>query len=382
MVCTVFFVCGYPALVVSAVLLRRDLALRGTPDERLRTHLLLAALLIGTSLGLTELLGKSGFETVRLGALGTLLSGGLMSIAVLRFRLLDRNPSLVIGGYVLGAAVLVIAAFSVAVGALRQEPALLAIAACLVTAGVALFVAWLTRMLDVERSRVEQLVFLGRAADQMAHDLRNPIAALKGAFQFLQQERACGRSLDPQGSMFELAAMQVERLEHLVTRYRRLGRLDPELTRVELTALVRATVASHRQANPSGIELRVTIAQDLPVCELDRELFTVALDNVIRNAIEAMPGGGSGSGLIDVDAQREADLAVIRITDNGPGMTPNVRACAFDEFYTTKSEGSGLGLPFVRRVVEAHGGRVSLRSEPGVGTCVELWLPIVSRSEA
>lgn len=373
-----FVLVGYPSLVLSAILLRRDLALRATAADRRRTHLLLAALLVAASFGITDLLGKSGFETVRLASLGTLISGVLMSIGALRFRLVDRNPSLVVGGYVFGAAVLVIAAFSTAVHALQSQPALLAVAACLVTAGVALFVARLTRMLDVERSRADQLVFLGRAADQMAHDLRNPIAALKGALQFLQEESARGRSLDQQGPMVELAATQVQRLESLVTRYRRLGRLDPELTRVDVEALVRSTVASHRQASASPIELRVTSATELVACELDQELITAALDNVIRNAVEAA-GGSQQQDAIVVDLRCDGDWLTICVTDHGPGIAPDVLPRVFDEFYTTKADGSGLGLPFVRRVVEAHGGRVTLRSERGVRTSVEMTLPIISR---
>lgn len=372
-----FFVVGYPALGVSAVLLRRDLKLRGTPDERWRTHLLLSALLVGTSLGLTELLGKSGFETLRLGSLGALLSGVLMSIGALRFRLLDRNPSLAIGGYVFGAAVLVLAAFSTAVDALRSQPPLLALAACGVTAAVGWFVARLTRLLDVERERAEQLVFLGRAADQMAHDLRNPIAALKGSLQFLLQERRLGRSLDTQEAMLELAAEQVHRLERLVVHYRRLGRIDPEFTRVDLEALIRSVVMSQRQAGATDAQLQITLDGELPHCDADPDMLSATLDNVVRNAIEALGDHGK----VEVHAKCSGDVVSLVVTDTGPGMQPDVAARAFEAFYTTKAGGSGLGLAFVRRVMEAHGGRVSLESEAGKGTRVELTLPVIQGVE-
>jgi two-component system sensor histidine kinase HydH len=365
-----FVLYGYPALLFSAVLLQRELGLRGSSEERWRTHLLLAALLVSASLGITDLLGKSGFETVRLGTLGTLLSSILMSIGVLRFRLLDRNPSFAIGGYVLGAATLVIALFSAAVGALSTQPGLLAITIACLTAGAALFAARLTRLLDVERAQAEHLVFLGRAADQMAHDLRNPIAALKGAFQVLERERDTQRVIDAQHPMLDLARAQVDRLESLVARYRRLGHVTPELAMVDVAALCDGVVRSQRQACPAGVEITCAVAPQLPRCDLDHDLLAATLDNLIRNSVEAITG--SGRVALQVDLREE--WLTIAVSDDGPGMAPDVAARAFDDFYTTKADGSGIGLPFVRRVVEAHGGHVSLHSTLGVGTRVELAL--------
>lgn len=367
-----FALVGLPALLWSGVLLWRYAVAPSTPDARFRAHLLLSALMVGTLLGLTELLGKSGWETVRLGALGTLLSCVLMSIAVLRLRLLDRNPSLAIGGYVLAIAVLVVFTFVVAIQTLQAQPALLVLVASAVTGVVAWVVSRLTRLLDVERAHADQLVFLGRAADQMAHDLRNPIAALKGAFQVLERERETSGVVDAQHPMLDLASTQVGRLESLVGRYRRLGRITIERSMVDVAALCEAVVAAQQNVVPSSVALIVTNATGLPRCALDAELMTAVLDNLIRNAHESMRDGGR----VELYADVSRELLTLAVTDTGSGMAPDVASHAFEDFYTTKSEGSGLGLPFVRRVVEAHGGRVSLQSTWGKGTRVELTLPI------
>lgn len=367
-----FAMFGLPALGWSGVLLWRFASAPAPADTRFRAHVLLAALSVGTLLGITELLGKSGWETARLGALGTLLSCVLMSIAVLRLRLLDRNPSLVVGGYTLAIAGLVVITFVIAIQSLHAQPALLVLVASGVTGAVAWVVSRLTRLLDVERTHAEHLVFLGRAADQMAHDLHNPIAALKGALQVLDRERASGHPVNAQHPMFDLATAQIDRVERLVARYRRLGRVTIERSVLDVAALCDAVVRSQRGTCPPQVQVRSTIEDGIAPCALDPELMTAVLDNVIRNAIESI----GDSGQVELLVTADQEVLTMLITDSGPGMAPDVLARAFDDFYTTKADGSGLGLPFVRRVVEAHGGQVSLQSTRGAGTRVEIRLPL------
>jgi signal transduction histidine kinase len=97
------------------------------------------------------------------------------------------------------------------------------------------------------------------------------------------------------------------------------------------------------------------------------------LENLVRNAMEAMPDGGT----VTVRTARSgAESVLLSVADTGCGMDARTRERAFDDFFTTKALGSGLGLAFVRRVVEAHGGRVSLESEQGRGTLVSVRLPV------
>jgi signal transduction histidine kinase len=119
------------------------------------------------------------------------------------------------------------------------------------------------------------------------------------------------------------------------------------------------------------VELRPHLDSDLPVVMLDKSLMRQALVNLCRNAIEAMPEGGS----IDLLTRTRGEDVVLEIIDTGKGMDEKTRAQMFQAFFSTRSGGSGLGLPTVRRIVEAHHGRISCESEVGKGTRFTITLP-------
>jgi signal transduction histidine kinase len=226
----------------------------------------------------------------------------------------------------------------------------------------------LTASLAAQKDRVERLAVLGRFSSQLAHDMKNPIATLRGALQFLQEERARGRSLDAQAEFLDIMLQEVDRLHRVVDDYQRIGRVEPILRPVDINDLVRGVVALEPFAAKEGIAIRSELAADLPACQLDGDLVSGALQNVIRNACEAMPEGGK----VTVRTERAADGVVISVEDSGNGMDARQAERALDEFYSTKPTGSGLGLAFVRRVAHAHGGDVSLKTTKGEGTIVRL----------
>jgi signal transduction histidine kinase len=117
----------------------------------------------------------------------------------------------------------------------------------------------------------------------------------------------------------------------------------------------------------------VTLALDTrePECDADRDLLESAIENVVRNAVEATPDGGS----VRVETDAADAWIVVRVIDTGVGMNARQLARAFEDFFTTKPSGSGLGLAFARRVLLAHDGDVGITSESGRGTTVELRLP-------
>jgi signal transduction histidine kinase len=125
------------------------------------------------------------------------------------------------------------------------------------------------------------------------------------------------------------------------------------------------------QANSMEVELRPHLDSDLPVVMLDKSLMRQALVNLCRNAIEAMPEGGS----IDLLTRTRGDDVVLEIIDTGKGMDEKTRGQMFQAFFSTRSGGSGLGLPTVRKIVEAHHGRISCESEVGKGTRFTITLP-------
>jgi signal transduction histidine kinase len=294
-----------------------------------------------------------------------------MMIVTLRGRLLGRDltrgialTAAVLGVTAVVAYLLVFRLFGASAGPLVVATATLSFAVIAATRQLA-------ASASARRARQSEMALMGRFSAQMAHDLKNPLAALKGAAQFLQEEQKQGRSLADQAEFFEIIVDQADRLERLISTYQRAGSLEPELARVDIGALVRDVTALQTFAT-SATAVRVTIDDDLPSCSADRDLLARALENLVKNAFEAMPEGGA----LTVSVAREGAAHVqIRVADTGIGMNVRTREHIFDDFYTTKATGSGLGLPFVKRVIEAHGGDVTLVSEVGRGSVFTLRLP-------
>ena len=116
----------------------------------------------------------------------------------------------------------------------------------------------------------------------------------------------------------------------------------------------------------------------MPECDADADLVGGALENLVRNAVEAMPDGGTLRIVTRAERAGEQTDLVLSVEDTGVGMDARRAERAFDDFFTTKPTGTGLGLAFVRRVALAHGGTASLTSDVGKGTRVELRLPAVA----
>jgi two-component system sensor histidine kinase HydH len=232
----------------------------------------------------------------------------------------------------------------------------------------------------VARERVRRLATLGRFSEQLAHDIRNPLAALKGAVQFLATERAEGRPLEAHGEFLDLMAEQVNRLQRVVDDYQRMAKVEPMLAEGSLNDIVREVFGMQRFAVVPGVTLREDLAADLPTLSLDKDLVATTLENVLRNAYEAMPNGG----VVTVRTERVTGGAggiAVSVEDEGHGMDARVLDRASDEFFTTKATGTGLGLSFAERVAHAHGGTLSLTSRAGKGTVVRLWLPAPPQPE-
>jgi signal transduction histidine kinase len=175
----------------------------------------------------------------------------------------------------------------------------------------------------------------------------------------------------------ELMAEQVERLEQVIERYQRLSRVEPRPAPLQLNELVTAAVASRRAAGGPAVEVEQLLDPALPECRADGDLLASVVENLLLNAWEAMPRGGRLSVRTET-AELAGGAAAVRLAveDSGAGMDARQRERAFDDFFTTKAEGSGLGLPFARRVVEAHGGTVRLDGALDRGTTVTLLLPL------
>jgi two-component system, NtrC family, sensor histidine kinase HydH len=368
---------GIGCTIFSGVLLVQHRRRALDPVERGRTTALLLAVLLGTFLTSTDLWVAHFPVLPRLSTVGMLVSLSLVAVCVLRLRLLGREVPGLLLVYALSCGTLLLAACLVLLQSLPSRGALLAL---LLLSGLAIAIAGareVSRARAAAADRVQKLVALGRFSEQLAHDLRNPLAALKGAVQFLLVEREQGRSLDDQGPFLSLMLEQVERTSRVVEAYQRIANVEPIKVPTSLNALVESVLGMQRFASTPRVTVRSRLAPAVPACQLDAELMQTTLENLLRNAFDAMPDGG----VITVETGVEvgtggADGVALSVIDEGQGMDARILERATDQFFTTKATGSGLGLNFAERVARAHDGRLHLSSEVGRGTTVRLWIPL------
>jgi two-component system, NtrC family, sensor histidine kinase HydH len=357
-----------PTFVFQIVLLVRHLGQSSDPSEKARTRTVLAALAIGATFSTSDIARGVGLPLPYLGSIGTLIAAALLATCALRFALFDRNLSTRTAVYVMG----MIGAFVVAYLVLFRVFAG-SIAAQAFTSGViTLLVVAVARELGIaiaeSRERVQRLTVLGRFSAQMAHDLKSPLTALLGAVQVVEGigDEPTPKQQATKKEFLELAFAQAKRMSAIVDRYDRMGRIELRKTTIRVGEIVKDVARGHALD-----ESKLSLAEDAAECEADRDLFESAVDNIVRNALEATRDGGD----VRIEIARNDASFVVRVIDTGPGMDARLRARAFEDFFTTKETGSGLGLAFTRRVMVAHGGDVTLKSDVGQGTIVELSLP-------
>lgn len=365
-----FLVGWAPTMAFEIFLLVRHLREASDPAEKARTRIVLAALAVGATFSTSDVAHGLGLPLPYLGSIGTLIAAGLLTTCAVRLGLFDRNVSARTAVYVIGMIGAFVVAYLVLFRVFAGSIAVQAFGSALVTIVVVVVARELGIGLAESRERVQRLAVLGRFSAQMAHDLRSPLTALLGAVQVLEglpePGGAQGKDSSARKEFLELAVAQAKRISSIVDRYDRMGRIEPRTTRVRINEVVRAAARAHALSD----ELLHLDATD-PECEADRDLLESAVENVVRNAVEATKSSGD----VRVETLRDASSLVVRVTDTGEGMDARQRERAFEDFFTTKATGSGLGLAFARRVLVAHGGDVSLRSERGKGTVVELRLP-------
>jgi two-component system sensor histidine kinase HydH len=181
--------------------------------------------------------------------------------------------------------------------------------------------------------------------------------------------------MDPHAEMLDLIVERVDRIERFIRDYQRMGRFETARVPCDVRALVKDALLAGGDAS---IRVEQVVSEDVPEVALDTDLFIFALENVVRNAREAMPEGGTLTASIDAPSDAGRRVVRVRIADTGAGMDVRTRDRALAGFFTTKEGGSGLGLAFVRQVVDAHGGKLLVESEEGRGTTIDIRVPIDS----
>jgi two-component system sensor histidine kinase PilS (NtrC family) len=215
--------------------------------------------------------------------------------------------------------------------------------------------------------REERLAAVGRLAAGLAHEIRNPLASLSGSVQLLQDEDA--------SPLHAIVLREVEHINGLVEDFLDIAR-PLQLRRVptDVVAIVEdvATAFGQDQRYKDKCEVTLDLA-DVPLALLDGSRVRQIVWNLLLNAAQATPDYGR----IKVSVALDEDALIIRISDEGVGISRDRLGRIFDPFYTTRSGGTGLGLANVERIVRAHGGAVSVSSTEGVGTIFSLSFPTV-----
>ena len=220
----------------------------------------------------------------------------------------------------------------------------------------------------------DRMAEMGEMAAVLAHQIRNPLNGIAGFGRLIRERVAEERtaSVDPYAARIVDASGKLEELVGGLLRFAREDSAPNEL--VPLDELIRAAVDTTK---PQRVRLAVQRSVERIQVRADRALLREALRNLIDNALEASVDERSIRVHIDADEGK----ARVRIHDAGPGMDAATLERVFRPFFTTKEKGTGLGLPIARKVVERHGGRMSVRSAPGAGCRVTVELPLADEEE-
>ena len=233
---------------------------------------------------------------------------------------------------------------------------------------LAMALLWTTHRMGQMQQRhleMEHLAQIGKMSAVLAHEIRNPLGAIKGFAQLLAE-----RISPPDRALLDPILTETSRLETLVNELLRYGRPPrPQPRDVSWTEIARP-LADH--ASTQRVRFSADGADFL--LHTDPQLLHEALLNLLRNAIEAVSGDPEGQVRLDATAEPGKGV-IIRVRDNGPGIPPEVRARLFEPFVTTKASGAGLGLPVTRKLARALGGELELQPGQPRGTVALLRLP-------
>lgn len=224
-----------------------------------------------------------------------------------------------------------------------------------------------------EVRRNERLTELGTLAAGVAHEIRNPLSTIKGLAIYMAKRMPEGeREREAAATMVQ----EVSRLNEVVSELLEFAR--PTVAKGESSnvneVIRRALRLADADVKAKNISVGFSADESLPSVKLNAERFTQALLNLILNAVQAMGDGGSLGVETSVDAARRR--LGVTVSDNGKGMTEQVRKAVFNPYFTTKPSGTGLGLAIVHQIVEAHDGDIAVKSSPGEGSAFTIYLPL------
>lgn len=224
---------------------------------------------------------------------------------------------------------------------------------------------------EAQVRRSERLVALGQLTAGLAHELRNPMGTMKTSAELL------GRSVAKENEIAQEMAgyirEEVDRTNSLITRFLDFARPQSLKTQKgDLSALLDHVIERFSRENNSNVSIYKNYSPDIPPVPFDAELMERVILNLLTNAAQASPEAG----VVTVKTRVAGDMAEIAVIDRGSGIEPKNLESIFNPFFTTKSNGVGLGLAICSKIVDEHGGQIKVESTPGEGSVFHVFLPL------
>lgn len=227
----------------------------------------------------------------------------------------------------------------------------------------------------------EKLASIGKMAATIAHEIRNPLGAISNSIGIFKRHTQLA---DDDKELMNIVEEEIRRLNRTITDFLNFAKPSPpEKSCANLNDLIDETLALLFVSNGGSrphVKINKYFDRELPEILMDRDAIRQCLWNIFINSLQAMPKGGTLAVwtryAISMDGNEPYKEANIVISDSGPGMSDETLSRAFQPFFSTKTKGTGLGLSIVQRIVKQHGGNITMMSEPGVRTQVEINLPV------
>jgi len=238
------------------------------------------------------------------------------------------------------------------------------------------------KRMEVQIAQLDKLAALGRFSSSIAHEIRNPLTGIAAGIQYLQR---AGQVPDTQHENITFILDEVKRIDRLIGDLMSVVRVsDLIYEETTLEGLIRNSIASMGElANRKSVSVATVFPPEPRNVVLDADRITQVLINLVKNAIEASPPGGVVTVTVsfaneapDVLFDGVGDFAILRVRDNGMGLTDEDKQRVFEPFFSKKTGGTGLGLYVTHSIIERHGGYIYVDSEYGVGTTFSVYLPV------
>lgn len=235
-----------------------------------------------------------------------------------------------------------------------------------------------TRKRTEEQIESERLNAFTLLAAGVAHELGNPLNSLTIHLQLLERRlKKMGKTGEPLREHLDVATSEIKRMDGIISQFLAAIRpTQPQLQKLQISELLHESLRFLKpDLDQAKVKVRLDLRADMPVMPLDADQMKQAMYNLIRNACQAMPQGGS----LTIQGSYTDFEVRLSFEDSGKGISPEQMGKLFQPFSTTRATGTGLGLLIVRRIIREHGGEIDIESRAGKGTRVSLWLPLVER---